>query len=84
MLRDVDIVSGFFGPVDEARLIFNGRIEADTMTLQRNVEDEPDKKINYQGRTESNNTLVEAIVFFTFSSQRIIAHTTIIFYFQEQ
>jgi len=40
-----DIVSGFFGPADEARLIFNGRIEADTMTLQGNVEDEPDKKI---------------------------------------
>ncbi len=40
-----DIVTSFFGPLDEARLIFNGRIEGDLMTLHGNLEDEPNKKM---------------------------------------
>ena len=40
-----DIVAGVFGPMDEARLIFNGTIEGDTMTLHGNMEDEPNKRM---------------------------------------
>ena len=40
-----DIVEAAFGPANEARLIFNGTIEGDTMTLNGNMEDEPDKKM---------------------------------------
>ena len=40
-----DIVAGVFGSMDEARLIFNGTIEGDTMTLHGNMEDEPNKRM---------------------------------------
>ena len=40
-----DIVEGAFGPANEARLIFNGTLEGNTMTLNGNMEDEPDKKM---------------------------------------
>jgi len=40
-----DIVAGVFGPMDEARLIFNGTLEGDTMTLHGNMEDEPNKRM---------------------------------------
>ena len=38
-----DIVDGAFGASDEARLIFNGRIDGDEMTLHGNLEDEANK-----------------------------------------
>ena len=41
-----DLVSGAFGDLDEARLVFTGRIEGDTMTLHGNLEDAPDMKMN--------------------------------------
>ena len=40
-----DIVAGVFGQMDEVRLIFNGTIEGDAMTLHGNMEDEPNKKM---------------------------------------
>ncbi len=40
-----DIVAAAFGASNEARLIFNGRIDGDEMTLNGNLEDEPDKKM---------------------------------------
>ena len=40
-----DIVAGVFGPMDEARLIFKGTMEGDTMTLHGNMEDEPNKRM---------------------------------------
>jgi hypothetical protein len=40
-----DIVSGAFGTANEARLIFNARIEGDEMTLNGNMEDEANKKM---------------------------------------
>ena len=40
-----DIVVSPFGPVDESRLIFTGRIENETMTLHGHIEDNPDKKM---------------------------------------
>jgi len=49
-----DIVAGVFGTATEARLIFNGRIDGDEMTLNGNLEDEPDKRmiIKAERRTE--------------------------------
>ena len=41
-----DIVSGIFGTANEARLIFNGRIEGDEMMLSGNLEDEANKKMD--------------------------------------
>ena len=40
-----DIISISFGSSNEARLIFNGRIDEDEMTLNGYLEDEPDKKM---------------------------------------
>jgi len=40
-----DIVAGPFGPVKEVRLIFNGRIDGNTMTLHGNVEDKPNMRM---------------------------------------
>lgn len=40
-----DIVPGPFGPVNEARLIFRGTIEDNTMTLHGHVEDKPGNKL---------------------------------------
>ena len=49
-----DIVAGAFGTSNEARLIFNGRIDGDEMMLDGNLEDEPDKRmiIKAERRTE--------------------------------
>jgi len=49
-----DIVTGVFGTATETRLIFNGRIDGDEMTLNGNLEDEPDKRmiIKAERRTE--------------------------------
>jgi len=40
-----DIVAGVFGTLNEARLIFNGRIDGNEMTLSGNLEDEANKKM---------------------------------------
>ena len=40
-----DIIATSFGSSNEARLIFDGRIDEDEMTLKGNLEDEPDKKM---------------------------------------
>ena len=40
-----DIVAGAFGTATEARLIFNGRVDGDEMTLNGNLEDEANKKM---------------------------------------
>ena len=40
-----DIVAGAFGTANEARLIFNGRIDGDEMTLSGHLEDEANKKM---------------------------------------
>ena len=40
-----DIVPGPFGTVNEARLIFKGVIDDNTMTLHGHVEDKPDNKL---------------------------------------
>ncbi len=40
-----DIIPGLFGPGDEARIIFTGRIDNDAMTLHGHIEDNPDKKL---------------------------------------
>jgi hypothetical protein len=51
-----DIVAAVFGTATEARLIFNGRIDGNEMTLNGNLEDEPDKRmiIKAERRTELN------------------------------
>lgn len=40
-----DIVAAVFGTETEARLIFNGRVDGDEMTLNGNLEDEANKKM---------------------------------------
>lgn len=40
-----DLVSGQFGVLDEARLLFKGTINGNSMTLQGHVEDKPDSKM---------------------------------------
>ncbi len=40
-----DIVPGQFGPANEARLIFMGRIDGETMELHGHIEDMPDNKL---------------------------------------
>ena len=40
-----DIIAGVFGTATEARLIFNGRIDGDEMTLSGHLEDETSKKM---------------------------------------
>ena len=40
-----DIVPGPFGPVNEVRLIFNGRVNDQSMVLHGHVEDDPNKKL---------------------------------------
>lgn len=49
-----DIVSGPFGPADEARLIFKGVIDGNSMTLHGHIEDKPSSKliIKAEHRTE--------------------------------
>ena len=40
-----DIVDGPFGTVNEARLIFIGKVDGDSMILHGHLEDEPNKKL---------------------------------------
>ena len=40
-----DLVIGQFGALNEARLLFKGTIDGNSMTLQGHVEDKPDNKL---------------------------------------
>jgi hypothetical protein len=40
-----DIVGGIFGPLEEGRVIFKGKIDGDSMTLHGSVEDDPKNKL---------------------------------------
>ena len=48
-----DIVAGPFGPVNEVRLIFEGVINGNSMTLHGHVEDDPDKKLVIQAEQKT-------------------------------
>jgi hypothetical protein len=43
-----DLVEGPFGPIDEVRILFNGRIEGETMTLKGHFEDEESKQLTIE------------------------------------
>ena len=40
-----DLVTGQFGALNEARMLFEGTIDGNSMTLQGHVEDKPDNKL---------------------------------------
>jgi hypothetical protein len=48
-----DIVSGVFGPVDEVRILLNGIIDGETMTLHGHIEDEQNKKLKIKAERKS-------------------------------
>ena len=52
-----EIVEGVFGTANEARLIFNGRIDGDEMTLSGHLEDEPDKRMMIKAERRAILTL---------------------------
>lgn len=53
-----DLVIGQFGALNEARLLFKGTIDGNSMTLQGHVEDKPGNKlvIKAERRTDLNET----------------------------